>query len=212
VSTEAAQPRPPATTGRRPLRLLAFGDSLISGYGLPHREGLTAAIERALRARGHAVEVVNAGVSGETSAGGRVRLDWALADGADAVLLCLGANDGLRGLDPARTYDNLAAILNALEARGLPVLLTGMYAPPNLGAEYGRTFRAVYQRLAAERASRGVLFVPFILEGVAAVPALNQADGIHPNEAGVARVVAGLMPQLEALLERARAAARERTG
>ncbi|MCC7425434.1 MAG: arylesterase [Alphaproteobacteria bacterium] len=193
---------PAAAAAARPLRLLALGDSLIAGYGLPRGEGFIAQLEAALRARGRAVTVLNGGVSGDTSAGGRARLAWALADRPDAVLVCIGANDGLRGLDPARTAENLAAILDELEKRGLPVLLSGMHAPPNLGAEYGRAFRAAYEDQARARAARGLVFHPFFLDGVAAEPALNQPDGIHPNAAGVARIVANLLPLVEALLAR----------
>ncbi len=146
--------------------------------------------------------VVDAAVSGDTTAGGRARLDWALGDGADAALVELGGNDGLRGLDPAATEANLSAILDALAARHIPVLLSGMYAPPNLGADYGRAFRAVFDRLGRRP---GLRYDPFFLAGVAANPALNQPDGIHPNAAGVQRIVARLLPQVEALLDAARA-------
>ncbi|GAB4177593.1 MAG: arylesterase [Thalassobaculales bacterium] len=183
----------------RTLRLLALGDSLTAGYGLPGDQALPARLEAALRAAGHDVTVINAGVSGDTSAGGRARLAWALADRPDAVIVALGANDGLRGLAPRQMRDNLDAILAELGRRGVPVLLAGMLAPPNWGSDYGEEFRAVYGELAARH---GALLYPFLLDGVAANPALNQADGIHPNPAGVAVIVERLLPLVRELLGR----------
>lgn len=180
-----------------PVRILALGDSLTAGYGLAREDGFVAVLQAALRARGHDVRVIDAGVSGDTSAGGRARLDWALAEGADAAIVELGANDGLRGIDPRATEANLAAILDALAARRLPVLLSGMYAPPNLGSDYQREFRGVFDRLGTRP---GVIYDPFFLEGVAADPALNQQDGIHPNPEGVRRIVARLLPLVERLI------------
>ena len=136
-------------------------------------------------------------VSGDTTAGGLARLDWSLADGADAAIVELGANDGLRGVDPAETRTNLTAILDVLAARHIPVLLTGMYALPNLGPDYAEGFRAVFARLGQRP---GVLYDPFFLEGVAAVPSLNQSDRLHPNAEGVRRIVARLLPLVEKLL------------
>ena len=185
-----------------PLRLLVLGDSLTAGFGLPAGQGFAPRLEVALRARGHDVQVVDAGVSGDTSAGGLARLDWTLADRPDAVLLELGGNDGLRGLPPARMRANLAAILDRLAARGLPVLFAGKLAPPNHGAEYGREFAAVFESLAQERPD--VVFYPFFLDGVAAEAALNQPDGIHPNARGVEEVVRRILPAVETLLERVR--------
>lgn len=185
-----------------PVRLLALGDSLTAGFGVRPGQGFVPRLEAALRARGHEVQVVDAGVSGDTSAGGLARLDWALADRPDAVLLELGGNDGLRGLPPARMRANLAAILDRLAARGIPVLLAGMLAPPNHGAEYGREFAAVFESLARERPD--VVFYPFFLDGVAAEAALNQPDGIHPNARGVEEVVRRILPAVETLLERVR--------
>jgi acyl-CoA thioesterase-1 len=146
------------------------------------------------------VVVQDAGVSGDTSAGGLSRLDWALAEAPDAAMVELGGNDGLRGLPPAARRANLAAILDRLASKGLPVLLAGMLAPPNLGAEYGREFAAVFRDLAEARPA--VIFYPFFLEGVASEPGLNQPDGIHPNAAGVGVIVARLLPALETLLAR----------
>lgn len=183
------------------LRLLAFGDSLTHGYGLPAGESFPEQLEDALRERGYAVEVINAGNSGDTSAAGRARLEWSLADDPDAALVELGANDGLRGLDPAATYDNLDAILTRLEDAGVPVLLAGMKAPRNMGADYAEAFDAIYPKLAAEH---DVLFYPFFLEGVALDPALNQSDGIHPNAKGVREIVERILPKVIALVDSAR--------
>ena len=182
----------------RTLKLLVLGDSLAAGYGLPHGDGFEAQLAQALKAHGRDVEIEDGAVSGDTTAGGRARLDWALGDGADAALVELGGNDGLRGLDPKETEANLGAILDALAARHIPVLLSGMYAPPNLGDDYERQFRAVFDALGKRP---GVLYDPFFLQGVAADPALNQADRIHPNAEGVRRVVARLLPAVERLLD-----------
>jgi acyl-CoA thioesterase-1 len=180
--------------------VVAFGDSLTAGYGVADRESFPARLSQALAARGIAARVINAGVSGDTSAGGRARLDWMLADRPDMAIVELGANDGLRGLEPATTYGNLDAILTRLDAAGVAVLLAGMLAPPNLGAEYGDAFNAVYPRLAAKH---DVVFYPFFLDGVAARPRLNQADGIHPNAAGVDAIVARILPYVVEALGRA---------
>ena len=180
-----------------PPRLLTLGDSLTAGYGLPHDQGFEAQLQRALARAGHPVAIIDAGVSGDTTTGGRARLDWALADGADAAIVELGANDGLRGTDPKLMEANLAAILDSLAARHIPVLLSGMFAPPNLGPDYGAAFRAVFDRLSRRP---GLLYDPFFLDGVAGNPALNQADGIHPTAAGVRIIVARMLPLVEALL------------
>lgn len=181
-------------------RLMAFGDSLTHGYGLAGGDTFPEQLEAALRADGLEVTVLNAGNSGDTTAGGLARLDWALADKPAAVILELGANDGLRGLDPAATYDNLDAIMARLSAEGLPVLLAGMLAPPNLGREYGDAFNAVFPRLAEKYQAP---LYPFFLEGVALVPELNQPDGIHPNAQGVAEIVKRIKPQVVALVKAA---------
>ena len=180
-----------------PVRLLILGDSLSAGYGLPHTDGFEVRLADALRAQGHDVTIIDGAVSGDTTAGGLARLDWTLGDGADAAIVELGANDGLRGVDPADTEKNLTAILDKLAAKHIPVLLTGMYAMPNLGADYANSFRAVFDRLGKRP---GVLYDPFFLEGVAEVPGLNQADGMHPNAEGVKRVVARLLPMVDKLL------------
>jgi acyl-CoA thioesterase-1 len=174
--------------------------SLSAGYGLPHDESFEAQLEAALRARGQDVRIVDGAVSGDTTAGGRARLDWVLGEGADAAIVELGANDGLRGLDPAEMQANLSAILDTLAAKRIPVLLSGMYAPPNLGPDYGRAFRAVFERLGQRP---GVIYDPFFLAGVATVPSLNQPDGLHPNAEGVRHIVKRLLPAVEKLLARA---------
>ena len=183
----------------RELRLLAFGDSLTAGYGLPEQDGFAVRLEAALRARDHSVTVINAGWSGDTSTGGRTRLDWWLAEAPDAVLLELGANDGLRGIDPALMHENLDWILTRLDAAGLPVLLAGMQAPANYGSEYAAEFRSVFSRLAE---THDVVWYPFFLEGIATRPELNQRDGIHPNARGVAELVRRILPFVEELLAR----------
>ena len=177
-----------------PLRLMVIGDSLTAGFGLPVDQAFPAQLEAALRQKGHAVTVLNAGVSGDTSAGGKARIAWALADKPDAVILELGANDALRGIAPRELQANLSAILTTLKGRGIPAFLSGMVAPPNLGAAYGEEFRAVYSRLAQDF---DVPLQPFFLEGVAMQPTFNQADGIHPNAAGVAVLVNNILPRIE---------------
>ncbi len=178
-------------------RLLVLGDSLSAGYGLAHQEGFQVQLQDALEKAGHPVQIIDGAVSGDTSAGGVARLDWTLGEGADAAIVELGANDGLRGLDPKDMEANLTAILDELAKRRIPVLLTGMYAPPNLGPDYEKAYRSVFDRLGKRP---GVLYDPFFLEGVATVPSLNQADGMHPNPEGVRRVVARLLPAVEKLL------------
>ena len=183
-----------------PLRLLVLGDSLAAGYGLAQADGFQAQLAAALKAAGLDVTLLDGAVSGDTSAGGRARLDWALDGGADAAIVELGGNDGLRGIDPRDTEANIGAILDALKARHVRVLLSGMYAPPNLGPDYDHAFRAAFDRLGRRK---DVLYDPFFLEGVAADPALNQDDHIHPNPAGVKKIVARLLPLVERLLAEA---------
>ena len=186
-----------ATANAKPIRILILGDSLTAGYGLAAADGFQAQMLAALKARGHDVSFVDAAVSGDTSAGGLARLDWALGDGADAALVELGANDGLRGLPTKDLQSNLTAILDALQAKHLPVLLSGMLAPPNLGQEYCDAFKAVYTALGKRH---DIIFDPFFLDGVAANPALNQADHIHPNPVGVKIIVARMLPEMEKLV------------
>ena len=186
-----------APAGAAEVKLLVLGDSLTAGYGLPRDSGFPRQLERALRANGREVRVIDAGVSGDTTAGGLARLDWALAEKPQAAVVALGANDGLRGLAPAATRANLDAIAAGLAARRVKVLIAGMKAPPNLGREYGAEFEAVF---AAVAEGHRALLYPFFLEGVAADPALNLADGLHPNAQGVARMVEGIGPLVERLL------------
>ena len=187
----------PTVTEGAPVRLLVLGDSLSAGYGLAQPDGFEAQLGAALRAGGHDVAIVDGAVSGDTSAGGLARLDWALGDGADAAIVEFGANDGLRGVDPADTEKNLRGILDRLAARHIPVLLTGMYAMPNLGQDYAAEFRAVFDRLGSRP---GVLYDPFFLTDVATVPSLSQSDGLHPNAEGVRHIVGRLLPLVEKLL------------
>jgi len=194
---------PYALAAERTVNIVAFGDSLTSGYGLATGQAFPAQLQRALEAKGVAATVVNAGVSGDTTTGGLSRLDWSAPDGTDAVILELGANDALRGFDPAVTRKTLDGMLHRFQERKIPVLLCGMLAPPNLGAEYGRAFNAIYPELAAES---GAILYPFFLTGVAADPKLNQRDGMHPTAAGVAVIVARIMPQVEELIARVREA------
>ncbi|MCH7941892.1 MAG: arylesterase [Proteobacteria bacterium] len=181
------------------IRLLVFGDSLSAGYGLAMGEGFTAQLGTALREDGMDVKVLNGGVSGDTTAGGLARLDWMLSDEPDAVIVELGANDGLRGLDPNQTQANLDAILNKLKQHDIPALLTGMLAPPNMGGEYGEDFNGLYPMLATRH---DVVFYPFFLEGVAGNLELNQGDAVHPNAEGVAEIIRRILPSVKELLAR----------
>jgi acyl-CoA thioesterase I len=177
--------------------LLALGDSLTAGLGLDPPQSFPAKLELALKAKGHDVVIVNAGVSGDTTAQGAGRLDWSLTDEVDAVLVELGANDALRGLPVPQAEAALDDILAKLKARNLPTLVLGMRAPPNLGADYASAFESMYPKLSAKH---GAALYPFFLEGVAADASLNQADGIHPNAKGVDEIVRRVLPDVEALL------------
>jgi acyl-CoA thioesterase-1 len=188
VLTLAARPADCA-----PLKILAMGTSLTQGYGLPPGTEFTTVLQEKLKSAGVSATIINAGVSGDTSADGLSRLDWSLADNPRAAIIELGSNDALRGLAPAQTEKNLAAILVKLKAAHIAVLLCGMRAPRNLGPEYAAQFDAIYPRLAKQY---GVLFYPFILDGVALNPKLNQADGIHPNPAGVRIIVDRILPDV----------------
>ncbi len=179
------------------IRLLAFGDSLTAGYNLAAGDAFPAKLEGALRAKGYSVQVINGGVSGDTSAGGRARLDWALSDRPDFAIVELGANDALRGIDPKVTAANLDAILSRLRQRGVKVLLAGMLAPRNMGTDYVREFDAIYPRLAK---AHGVPLYPFFLEGVAMRRELTLPDGMHPNAQGIDVVVRGILPAVEDLI------------
>jgi acyl-CoA thioesterase-1 len=182
--------------------IVAFGDSLTAGLGLPENDAFPAQLEKALRARGQEVKVVNAGVSGDTAAAGLARLDWAMPDDASAVIIELGANDALQGLDPAATKATLEKIITDVKARGLPILLAGMEAPRNLGKDYVDQFQAIYEDLAKRY---DLVFYPFFLDGVVLDDKYMQDDGLHPNAEGVARIVDGILPKVEELLARAAA-------
>ena len=193
-----AQPAGAAT----PVKIVALGDSLTAGYGLSDNDGFVSRLQAALTAKGIAAEVSNAGVSGDTSSDGLARLDWSVPPGTAAVIVELGANDMLRGIRPQLTRDALDQILQRLTARHIAVLLCGMRAAPNLGADYGKAFEAIYPDLAAKY---GTLLYPFFLDGVAGNLKLTQPDGMHPNPAGVGIVVERILPKVEELVARARA-------
>lgn len=188
----------PATAA--PMKLLMLGTSLTQGYGLPPGTEIPAVLQARLKAAGIDATVINAGVSGDTSAGGLSRLDWSLADRPDAAIVELGSNDALRGIPPEQTEKNLSGILGKLKAHHLPVLLLGMMAPRNLGPEYARAFDAMYPKLAKQY---GAMLYPFVLQGVALNPKLNQADGLHPNPVGVRIIVERILPDVKALVAQA---------
>jgi acyl-CoA thioesterase I len=188
---------PYAGAAERPVNIVAFGDSLTAGFGLAANDAFPAQLQRALEAKGIAATVTNAGVSGDTTSAAVSRLDWSVPDGTDAVILELGANDALRGVDPAITRKALDTMLRHLQDRKIPVLLCGMLAPPNMGDDYGRAFNAIYPDLAAVT---GAILYPFFLDGVAADPKLNQHDGMHPTPKGVAVIVTRIIPQVEELV------------
>jgi acyl-CoA thioesterase I len=192
---------PSARSADGPVQIVALGDSLTAGYGLPADAAFPAKLEKALAARGLVVEIGNAGVSGDTSSGGLARLDWSVPEGTQAVILELGANDMLRGLDPQVTRKALQDILRRLDERHIEVLLCGMLAAPNLGADYERAFDEIFPELAA---SGHLLLYPFFLAGVLGDPQLVQRDGLHPTAAGVDVIVAGILPKVEELVARVR--------
>ncbi len=189
-----------AEAAKASLTLVAFGDSLTAGYLLQPNESFPAQLQMALDAKGHKVQVINAGVSGDTTAGGLDRLAWTLQPGADAVILELGANDALRGLDPKIARTNLDKMLTTLSSSKIPVLVAGMKAPGNWGEEYVKSFDAIYPELAAQH---GASLYPFFLDGVALNPALVLSDGLHPSAKGVTEIVNRILPDVEALLARA---------
>jgi acyl-CoA thioesterase I len=180
-----------------PIKLVVFGDSLTAGFGINPAEAFPAKLEAALRQRGLDVTVENAGVSGDTAKQGLERLEWSLAQDADAVIVELGANDALRGVDPNETRKSLNEIIAKLRARATPVMIAGMLAPPNLGAAYKELFDAIYPSLAREH---GILLYPFFLEGIAGEPAFNLEDGIHPNPRGIDEIVKRMLPKVEEFL------------
>ena len=182
----------------RPIRLLAFGDSLTAGYGLPPGQGFVPKLEAALRKQGHDVTVVDGGVSGDTTSGGLARLDWTLGDGADAVILELGANDMLRGIDPKVPDENLDRMLARFKTKHIPVLLAGMHTPPSMGRDYSDKFDAIYPELARKY---DVALYPFFLDGIIGDETLHLPDGIHPNAAGVDVIVEKILPTVDDLLK-----------
>ena len=181
-----------------PVKLVGFGDSLMAGYQLPATDAFPVKLEKALRDKGYVVEIANAGVSGDTTSGGLSRLDWSIPDGTQGVILELGANDALRGIAPEQTEKNLDAMLTRLRERGIPVLLAGMLAPPNMGADYAERFNGIYKRLSEKH---GVPLYPFFLEGVVTRADLQIEDGMHPNPAGVDVMVQSILPTAEAFLK-----------
>ncbi|RCS24970.1 arylesterase [Phyllobacterium salinisoli] len=185
-------------TDGAPVRIVGFGDSLMAGYQLPPQDAFPARLEQALKKAGYNVAFENAGVSGDTTAGGLARLDWSVPDGTQIVILELGANDALRGVSPDITEKNLDDMLARLKQRGITVILAGMLAPPNMGKDFGDRFNAIYPRLAKKY---GVVLYPFFLDGVTAQKALLLEDGMHPNPDGVARMVEGILPTVEAVLQ-----------
>ena len=185
-----------------PIRIVALGDSLTAGYGLADQDGFVPRLQAALTAKGVVADIADAGVSGDTASDGLERLDWSVPQGTDAVIVELGANDMLRGIDPQVTRNALDAILARLAQRHIAVMFCGMKAAPNLGAQYGRAFDGIYPELAAKY---GALLYPFFLDGVAADAALTQPDGLHPNAAGVGVIVGQILPKVEELVERVRA-------
>lgn len=184
-----------------PIKIVAFGDSLTAGYQLAPGDGFADVLQARLADEGYDIEVVDAGVSGDTTSGGLARLDWSVPDDADAVILELGGNDALRGIDPATTKANLDQMLTRLSERDLPVLLAGMLAPPNMGPEYEAAFNPIFAELAREH---DAIYYPFFLEGVAGNPQYGLGDGIHPNADGVTVIVDTILPKVEALIARVR--------
>jgi acyl-CoA thioesterase-1 len=185
---------PPADAADRPLRITAFGDSLTAGYGLPASASFPAQLQKALEMTGRKIVIENAGVSGDTTQAGLDRLDWSIGDGIDGVIVALGANDALRGLDPAQTRSALVQIIVRLKARKIPVMLAGMRAPPNMGADVQQRFDSIFPDLAREH---GLILYPFFLDGVAGRRELNQNDGIHPTADGIKLIVERILPSVE---------------
>jgi acyl-CoA thioesterase-1 len=189
----------PAQARADSIRLVALGDSLTAGYGLPQAAAFPVVLERALKARGHKVEITNAGVSGDTTTGGLERLDWSVPDGTDGVILELGANDMLRGLDPSIPRRTLESIVERLKARGIPVMLAGMVASRNLGPDYGQKFDSIYPDIARKH---DLVLYPFFLDGIAGDRSLNLPDGLHPTAKGVESIVERILPSVETFLGR----------
>ena len=192
-----------ATAADRPVKIVALGDSLTAGFGLPADAAFPAKLATALKAKGIDVAITNAGVSSDTSSGGLGRLDWSVPDGTEAVILELGINDAFRGLDPKLTKTALDAIISKLRERSITVLLAGMYAPRNMGADYARSFDAIFPALAS---THSLVFYPFFLDGVVGEAKLNQPDGLHPTDAGIDVIVTRILPKVEELIAKVRAA------
>jgi acyl-CoA thioesterase-1 len=195
--TGTAYAQAPRVAPAKPVKMVVLGDSLSAGLGLQAAAAFPARLQKSLESKGIKVDMTNAGVSGDTASGGRDRLDWSIPDGTDMVIVELGANDALRGTDPAVTRAALSDILTRLKARKIAVLLCGMLAPPNYGKDYADRFNAIYPELAK---AFDVPLYPFFLDGVAAEKKLNQADGIHPTAEGVDLIVKNILPTVEALL------------
>jgi len=197
MTTQTVFAQTPAASQAKPIKIVVLGDSLSAGYGLSASGAFPIRLKKALETKGIKVDMINAGVSGDTSSGGRDRLDWSVPEGTEAVILELGANDALRGTSPDVTRAALTEILTRLKARKIAVLLCGMLAPPNYGSEYAASFNAIYPELSK---SLGVPLYPFFLEGVAAEAKLNQPDGLHPTAEGVDIIVKNILPSVEAFL------------
>lgn len=197
MTAEMALAEIPAAASAKPIKMVVLGDSLSAGLGLSGSAAFPDRLKKSLETKGIRVDMINAGVSGDTASGGRDRLDWSVPEGTEAVILELGANDALRGIDPGVTRSALTDILTRLKARNIAVLLCGMVAPPNYGSDYAARFNAIYPDLAK---SFGVPLYPFFLEGVAADAKLNQPDGIHPTAEGVDVIVKNILPTVEAFL------------
>jgi acyl-CoA thioesterase-1 len=197
TAAEPAFAQSPVAPGGTPIKMVVLGDSLSAGFGLSGPDAFPAKLQKALKVRGIAIDMTNAGVSGDTSSGGRDRLDWSVPAGTQAVIVELGANDALRGTDPAVTRKALTDIVARLKARGIAVMLCGMLAPPNYGEDFAARFNSIYPDIAK---SSGVPLYPFFLEGVAADAKLNQADGLHPTAEGIDIIVKNILPTVEALL------------
>ena len=190
----------------RTLKIVAFGDSLTAGYGLPRAAAFPVQLERKLKSQGHNIRIINAGISGDTASVGLARLDWAVPKGTDAVILQLGANDALRGVNPSKTRQSLDKIVARLKKRGIEVLIAGMIAPQGMGKEFGSSFNSIYRDLATKY---DTLYYPFFLDGVALDPNLNQRDGIHPNAKGVKIIVNRIEPAVLKLIQRTMATDRK---
>ncbi|MGA8899888.1 MAG: arylesterase [Bradyrhizobium sp.] len=197
IASDTAFAQSSVASGSVPIKMVVLGDSLSAGFGLSEPDAFPAKLQKALKAKGIAVDMTNAGVSGDTSSGGRDRLDWSVPDGTQAVIVELGANDALRGIDPAVTRAALIDIVKQLKGRGVAVMLCGMVAPPNYGADFAARFNSIYPDIAQ---TYGVPLYPFFLEGVAANPKLNQADGMHPTAEGVDIIVKNILPAVETFL------------